>query len=457
MADSGISIEMTGNALHFPNRNDDSRNSVSENEVRESSFSISIRVSFDSTFHKATLLSCFFNLTNTIIGSGILGLPYAYSHTGWIFGSFMLVICGLSSAFALHTLALCALKQSGPVSLYTLASTSMPMFTVVIDVTVALMCFGIATSHLIVIGDLMPQVMQQFGSHQRGQDRHVWVFLGFCLTAPLSFFRNLDSLKFTSILSIIFVIFLMFLIILYSAGIDTLDACADAGDDSCAGTTTAGVVDVKTGQVLSIFIFGFNCQHNVFAVTNEIHRPTPERINTVIVMSVGISFVIYILVAACGYGTYGSNVDPDILVNYPRTTLTSIARMFVCFLVAFSFPLECHPCRRSVLTLVSLYYDKNEFGVIKEPGERVQFIRYIAVTTAILGCSFIIGLTVSNLGVVLALIGATGATTLSFILPGFFYYIIFKNEGPVWKRNLALAQGIAGLIIMPMCLIFIFL
>jgi len=66
---------------------------------------------------------------------------------------------------------------------------------------------------------------------------------------------------------------------------------------------------------------------------------------------------------------------------------------------------------------------------------------------------------VRDLSIVLALVGATGSTTVSYILPGFFYYLLFKNpeDGPGWKRSAALAQGILGILIIPFCLVFIFL
>lgn len=65
----------------------------------------------------------------------------------------------------------------------------------------------------------------------------------------------------------------------------------------------------------------------------------------------------------------------------------------------------------------------------------------------------------SDLGVVLSLVGATGSTIVSYILPGFVYYLTFKDEesSPKWKIMLALFQGCLGLIIMPVCLTFIFL
>jgi hypothetical protein len=35
-----------------------------------------------STYHKASWISCYFNLTCTIMGAGILGLPNAFSRMG---------------------------------------------------------------------------------------------------------------------------------------------------------------------------------------------------------------------------------------------------------------------------------------------------------------------------------------------------------------------------------------
>jgi amino acid permease len=137
----------------------------------------------------------------------------------------------------------------------------MPALTLVIDAAVAIKCFGVATSYLIVIGDLMPDVMQQLGVSGTGASRELWVFLGFTVVVPLCCLRNLDSLKFTSTMSICFVFFLMLLVVLYSAKAGTLDPCAAHDDDGpCVGDFTNGQVNIHTFQVLSIFVFGFTCQ-----------------------------------------------------------------------------------------------------------------------------------------------------------------------------------------------------
>jgi hypothetical protein len=63
---------------------------------------------------EATILSCYMNLTSVLLGSGILGIPFAVSDMGWIGGIVCLFGSGLISAFTLHILALSALNFDHP-------------------------------------------------------------------------------------------------------------------------------------------------------------------------------------------------------------------------------------------------------------------------------------------------------------------------------------------------------
>lgn len=138
-----------------------------------------------------------------------------------------------------------------------------------------------------------------------------------------------------------------------------------------------------------------------------------------------------------------------------ETPIVALARVFVSLLVCFTYPLQCNPARRCVMTLLSSIYKDHE----KTPAdaEAIQNIRYMVITAVFLGASFAIALSVEDLGVMLSLVGATGSTLVSYILPGFCYYFLFKDDGPAWKRYVALFQGCLGLIIIPVCLTFIFL
>ena len=56
----------------------------------------------------ASISSCVYNLTNTIIGSGVLALPAAFATCGSALGSALLLVFALFSAHGLHLLSLSA-------------------------------------------------------------------------------------------------------------------------------------------------------------------------------------------------------------------------------------------------------------------------------------------------------------------------------------------------------------
>ena len=136
---------------------------------------------------------------------------------------------------------------------------------------------------------------------------------------------------------------------------------------------------------------------------------------------------------------------------------------------------------------------------------KVYKARYVISIALFLLASFFIAVSVTDLGVVLALVGASGSTIISYIIPGLFYYKMYGNkpggeagvvgvdaetgvtqrvedprtegqvEGqtgrvggsergsetvaesgePVWKRYMALIQCLCGMLLIPVCLTMI--
>lgn len=63
-------------------------------------------------------------------------------------------------------------------------------------------------------------------------------------------------------------------------------------------------------------------------------------------------------------------------------------------------------------------------------------LRFALLTTLILIGSYVTALNVSSLDRVLAYVGSTGSTSISFILPGLFYYKIADPNGPSRQKLL---------------------
>jgi amino acid permease len=61
-------------------------------------------------------------------------------------------------------------------------------------------------------------------------------------------------------------------------------------------------------------------------------------------------------------------------------------------------------------------------------------IRFSLITTVIIVLTYIVAMTVSSLEAVLAYVGSTGSTSISFILPGLFYYKISSPDSALHRK-----------------------
>ena len=128
---------------------------------------------------------------------------------------------------------------------------------------------------------------------------------------------------------------------------------------------------------------------------------------------------------------------------------STIGKAAIVILVMFSYPLQIHPCRASVDAVLKWRPNRKPESPNSSPsrnllpssktsrptrGEPLGETRFAAITTAIIVLSYIVAMTVSSLEKVLAYVGSTGSTSISFILPGLFYYKISSPDSPHHQR-----------------------
>jgi amino acid permease len=132
-----------------------------------------------------------------------------------------------------------------------------------------------------------------------------------------------------------------------------------------------------------------------------------------------------------------------LLINItdPQSYFVAFGRLAIVILVIFSYPLQAHPCRASLEKTLAHHTSH----------KRSHFI----LTTTILVLSFFVAISISQLDIVLSFVGSTGSTSISFILPGLFYFKIFRDDAWYhWKRLVSLFLIIYGLLVMTICLTF---
>lgn len=160
--------------------------------------------------------------------------------------------------------------------------------------------------------------------------------MGRLIVIPLSFLRRLDSLKYTSVIALISIGYLVILVLYHFLKGDTLEERGDVRVFKWAGP-------VETLAAFPVIVFAYTCHQNVrrtshrivrvghsaymaqmFSILNEINNNSHLRTASVVVFSVGISGLLYILVAITGYLSYGDNIGGNIvnMCTLPRHPLS---------------------------------------------------------------------------------------------------------------------------------------
>jgi amino acid permease len=153
----------------------------------------------------------------------------------------------------------------------------------------------------------MPDVVRMIGGEGVSEvllRRELWIAIMGVIVIPLAFLRQLNSLRFTSLLALGTVVYLVCLVVAFFFILE----------EDAPGVTPF-LFQTKIFKVLTIFVFGFTCHQNIFSIYNELIDPTPKRIGAVIGTSICACLGVYFVVALFGYFTFGNTVDDNIMNN----------------------------------------------------------------------------------------------------------------------------------------------
>ena len=258
-----------------------------------------------------------FVLANTILGAGMLGLPFAFAACGYVVGSLLLGVFGACSVTALVLLSEAADYVGRPATFNSVAEMAIPGAGLIFDTAIAIKCFGVATSYLIVIGDSVPKAVYHFGATGMFLDRHFWTLAALAVAAPLAYMRKITALRHVSLVALTCVLLITVMIVLFAfhptADFDPYAECTA----ECKGPTSLFTSPMQTLHALPLFVFSYTCHQNIFSITNELHEPTRSRNALVCATAVSLALVVYILLGSSGYSTFGSRVEHDILSSFP--------------------------------------------------------------------------------------------------------------------------------------------
>uniref|UniRef100_A0A4W5JQJ9 Solute carrier family 38 member 5 n=1 Tax=Hucho hucho TaxID=62062 RepID=A0A4W5JQJ9_9TELE len=354
-----------------------------------------------------------FNLSNAIMGSGILGLAYAMSNTGIVLFLILLLCIAILSAYSIHLL----LRSAGVVGIRAYEQLGHRAFgqpgKVLAGSIITMHNIGAMSSYLFIVKSELPLVIQTFLGLKENtgewylDGKYLIIIVSVLIIFPLSLMRHLGMFP----LSLRFVVAMCNLCLLYSNELQVLFVVFNH--------LIHALLCFQTAYTIPILAFAFVCHPEVLPIYTELRDATKKRMQTVANISILAMFVMYGLTAIFGYLTFFGGVDSELLHTYikvdPLDTLILCVRMAVLIAVTLTVPVVLFPIRRALLQLLF-------------PEKPFHWAHHISIAVCLLIIVNLLVIFVPTIRDIFGIIGATSAPSLIFILPGIFYIRIIPEE-----------------------------
>lgn len=397
-----------------------------------------------------------FNLSNAIMGSGILGLAFAMSNTGIILFIILLFFIAILSAYSIHLL----LRSAGVVGIRAYEQLGNRAFgppgKILAACIITVHNIGAMSSYLFIVKSELPLVIQAFlGKHENTGEwflngNYLILIVSACIILPLALMKQLGYLGYTSGFSLSCMVFFLFSVIYKKFNIpcpldDDLHHNLTTIDDNHTGIADAGdfceakmfTMNSQTAYTIPILAFAFVCHPEVLPIYTELRDATKKRMQSVANISILAMFVMYLLTALFGYLTFFGAVESELLHTYSRVdpldVLILCVRLAVLVAVTLTVPVVLFPIRRAILQILF-------------PDKPFHWARHIAIAFCLIAVVNLLVIFVPSIRDIFGLIGATSAPSLIFILPSIFYIrIIPEDQEPLKSRPKIQAACFAAL------------
>ncbi|KAL3795498.1 hypothetical protein ACHAWO_003298 [Cyclotella atomus] len=349
------------------------------------------------------------NIFISFVGAGLLGLPYAFSRSGWLLGTVSLALVSAGNLYCMLLLVkirkrleadgITGIKGYGCVGREVIG----PKGELLVNICLVVSQAGFATAYLIFIA----ANIQSVTSGQAG--RAMIIYLCVPILSLLVQFRDMKKLSPFSLIADV-------------ANITGLSAVLFQDfefythDDNIRAVDFSGLV-----YITSICIYSLEGVGLVLPLESSCKdRGGFPKLLTKVIFGI---FILMAFFGTCGYVSFGNDTVSPISLNLKGES-AAFVQMALCLALYFTYPMMMFPVSDVLEDL--LFRDTMKPATTYWPSR--SFRCFLVLTTAT------IAYTLPNFGKFLELVGASICTLLGFILPCFFHLKVFgRSELSIWQ------------------------
>ncbi|XP_075656470.1 amino acid transporter AVT3C-like [Castanea sativa] len=349
----------------------------------------------------------FANVFIAIVGSGVLGLPYTFKKTGWVFGSLMLFSVALLTYHCMMLLVQTRRKLESTLGFSKINSFGDLGFTVCgplgrfsVDVMIVLAQAGFCVSYLIFIATTLAFLFNyEYSSWDFGlspKSLFLWACFPFQLglnsiptlthLAPLSIFADVVDLGAMGVVMV---------------------------EDVMIFLQNRPALEAFGG--LSVFLYGVGVAVYAFegvgmVLPLESETKDKDKFGKVLGLCMTFISLLYGGFGALGYFAFGDETKDIITTNFGQGLISMLVQLGLCVNLFFTMPLMMNP----VYEVVERRFCDSRFCL---------WLRWAMVLLVSL-----VALLVPNFADFLSLVGSSVCVVLGFVLPALFHLLVFKEE-----------------------------
>ncbi|GCC35604.1 hypothetical protein chiPu_0014090 [Chiloscyllium punctatum] len=284
-----------------------------------------------------------FIVVNAALGAGLLNFPYAFFVAGGVVAGIVLQLCLVLFIIAgLVILAYCSQVSSKTTYQEVVRAACGQVIGTICDILIAVYTFGTCIAFLIIIGDQLDKIVgalmhtpegdSSVNGHWYNDRKFTISVTSLLVILPLSIPKEIGFQKYASTLSVLGTWYVTIIVIvkyiLPDQGIHT-------GDIPTSPSSWMAVFNA-----IPTICFGFQCHVSSVPVFSSMERPGLQRWGWVVTAAVVICLFVYTGTGVCGFLTFGSSVNVDVLLSYPSTDISvTIARASITLCVVTSYPI----------------------------------------------------------------------------------------------------------------------
>ncbi|GMI23358.1 hypothetical protein TeGR_g4161 [Tetraparma gracilis] len=300
-------------------------------------------------------VSASFNLLATVIGGGVLSLPFAYAASGLVLTTVFVLLAACMGSFSLYILCSCARRTGGVTYGDVVRRAFGPRAELGLQLTLATFLLFVVTAYMVLIRDINGSLVPLFVDPAPAPNQVLAASMVFCL--PFMLQRDLHSLRYNCYVGFVSVLLLLVAIVARSLTVNVFEPTPEYPKPWDRVRSESILWTSSLNDALFSFplvALAFLSQFNMLAVHASLANPTRARVLAVINRAILCCTVVFSLFGSAGYLYALGDTRDNILLNFrPDDPVILLGKVGLGLALMSGISMILLPCRDAILLIPS--------------------------------------------------------------------------------------------------------